>query len=102
VAASYMSLRTSGSRQIAEEISTVVQRMHWTGRKGSDTIYEAWSLIPWTPQEFPDDDSEARTRWLDTTDLQYLTLDLLSLYFPDDVARWRAQEAEADPDPGPG
>ena len=71
VSASYMSLRTIGSRQIAEEISTVVERMHRMGRNGSDTIYEAWSLIPWTPQEFPDDDSEARTRWLDTTDLPF-------------------------------
>jgi hypothetical protein len=102
VAGSYMSLRTSGSRQIAKEISAVVERMHRMGRNGSDTYYEAMSLIPWTPQEVSDDDSEALTRWLDTADLQSLTWDMICLFFPHNVARWSGPEAEADPGPEPG
>lgn len=102
VAGSYMSLRTSESRQVAAEISAVVERMHRMGRNGSDTYYEAFSLIPWTPPEVPDDDSEALTRSLDTADLRLLTWDMICLFFPDDVARWTGPEAEADPGPEPG
>ena len=96
VAGSFMSLRTSGSRQIAREISAVVERMHRMGRNGSDTYYEAISLIPWTPQEIPDDDSEALARSLDTLNLQSLTWGIICLIFPDDVARWTEPEGDAD------
>jgi hypothetical protein len=102
VAGSYMSLRTSGSRQIAREISAVVERMHRMGWNGSDTYYEAISLMPWTPRDVPDDDSEALTRSLDTAYLQLLTRDMICLFFPDDVARWTGPEAEADPGSEPG
>jgi hypothetical protein len=102
VAASYMSLRASGSRRIAKEISAVVGRMYRMGRNGPDTYYEAMSLIPWPPQEVSDDDLEAQTGLLDATDLQYLTWDMIRLLFPDDVARWRETEAEAEPGPEPG
>ncbi len=101
VASSYMSLCTSEARQIAEEISAVVEQMHRTRQNASDTYDKAISLIPCAPARVPDGASEELTHGPGTAGLRFLTGHLIRVFFHDDAARRIASQDEADPGPGP-